>query len=166
MPLRGGHGVILFIALIERRYVLFMEKTSENTVQVWKNKKIKHWMLIAFFLCFYDIVAVNLSYIFGLFIRFDLTFSAIPKEYMLAYVKFAPIYTAFCVVVFFVFKLYNSLWRFVSIGELSRIFLASIVTTIFQTVGITLLFMRMPVAYYYSRSGNSVRAYNSSAFCL
>ena len=91
MPLRGGHGVILFIALIERRYVLFMEKTSENTVQVWKNKKIKHWMLIAFFLCFYDIVAVNLSYIFGLFIRFDLTFSAIPKEYMLAYVKFAPI---------------------------------------------------------------------------
>lgn len=100
MPLRGGHGVILFIALIERRYVLFMEKTSENTVQVWKNKKIKHWMLIAFFLCFYDIVVVNLSYIFGLFIRFDLTFSAIPKEYMLAYVKFAPIYTAFCVVVF------------------------------------------------------------------
>ena len=68
MPLRGGHGVILFIALIERRYVLFMEKTSENTVQVWKNKKIKHWMLIAFFLCFYDIVAVNLSYIFGLYI--------------------------------------------------------------------------------------------------
>ena len=38
-----------------------MEKTSENTAQVWKNKKIKHWMLIAFFLCFYDIVAVNLS---------------------------------------------------------------------------------------------------------
>ena len=153
MPLRGGHGVILFIALIERRYVLFMEKTSENTVQVWKNKKIKHWMLIAFFLCFYDIVAVNLSYIFGLFIRFDLTFSAIPKEYVLAYVKFAPIYTAFCVVVFFVFKLYNSLWRFASIGELSRIFLASIVTTIFQTVGITLLFMRMPVAYYIVGAG-------------
>lgn len=153
MPLRGGHGVILFIALIERRYVLFMEKTSENTVQVWKNKKIKHWMLIAFFLCFYDIVAVNLSYIFGLFIRFDLTFSAIPKEYMLAYVKFAPIYTAFCVVVFFVFKLYNSLWRFASIGELSRIFLVSIVTTIFQAVGITLLFMRMPVAYYIVGAG-------------
>lgn len=130
-----------------------MEKTSENTVQVWKNKKIKHWMLIAFFLCFYDIVAVNLSYIFGLFIRFDLTFSAIPKEYMLAYVKFAPIYTAFCVVVFFVFKLYNSLWRFASIGELSRIFLASIVTTIFQAVGITLLFMRMPVAYYIVGAG-------------
>ena len=72
---------------------------------------------------------------------------------MLAYVKFAPIYTAFCVVVFFVFKLYNSLWRFASIGELSRIFLASIVTTIFQTVGITLLFMRMPVAYYIVGAG-------------
>ncbi len=73
--------MILFIALIERRYVLFMEKKQvKNTVQVWKNKKIKHWMLIAFFLCFYDIVAVNLSYIFGLFIRFDLTFSAIPKR--------------------------------------------------------------------------------------
>lgn len=38
-------------------------------------------------------------------------------------------------------------------GELSRIFLASIVTTIFQAVGITLLFMRMPVAYYIVGAG-------------
>ena len=98
MPLRGGHGVILFIAVIERRYVLFMEKTSENTVQVWKNKKIKHWMLIAFFLCFYDIVAVNLSYIFGLFIRFDLTFSAIPKEYIQLSVLWCFLCSSFIIV--------------------------------------------------------------------
>lgn len=130
-----------------------MEKTNEGTAQVWKNKKIKHWMLISFFLFFYDIVAINLSYMFGLFIRFDFTYSSIPQEYMRAYLEFAPIYTAFCIVIFFAFKLYNSVWRFASLGELTRIFMSSIVTTLFQSVGITAMFGRMPMAYYIVGAG-------------
>lgn len=130
-----------------------MEKTNEGTAQVWKNKKIKHWMLISFFLFFYDIVVINLSYMFGLFIRFDFTYSSIPQEYMRAYLEFAPIYTAFCIVIFFAFKLYNSVWRFASLGELTRIFMSSIVTTLFQSVGITAMFGRMPMAYYIVGAG-------------
>ena len=76
----------------------------------------RHWKVIAFYLVLYDIVAVNFSYFFGLLIRFDLRYSSIPKEYLNAFIKFAPFYTAFVIIIFYVFRLYNSLWRFASFG--------------------------------------------------
>lgn len=69
----------------------------------------RHWKVIAFYLVLYDIVAVNFSYFFGLLIRFDLRYSSIPKEYLNAFIKFAPFYTAFVIIIFYVFRLYNSL---------------------------------------------------------
>ena len=97
----------------------------------------RHWKVIAFYLVLYDIVAVNFSYFFGLLIRFDLRYSSIPKEYLNAFIKFAPFYTAFVIIIFYVFRLYNSLWRFASFSELNRVFFATIITTVFQVIGIT-----------------------------
>ena len=86
----------------------------------------------AFFLCFYDIIYNKIYPTFSDFSS-DLTllFCNTKGVYACLCKVCSNIYS-FCVVVFFVFKLYNSLWRFASIGELSRIFLASIVTTIFN----------------------------------
>lgn len=50
--------------------------------------------------------------------------------------------------VLFFFRLYNSIWQFASITELTHLFLANIVTALFHTVGITLIFGRMPISYY------------------
>lgn len=110
--------------------------------------RFRHWEVIAVYLALYDIVAVNFSYFFGLLIRFDLHYSNIPKEYMGAFVKFAPFYTAFVIVIFYVLRLYNSLWRFASFSELNRVFLATVITTVFQVLGITLCVHRMPLSYY------------------
>ena len=68
--------------------------------------RLRHWEFIAFYLALYDIVAVNVSYFFGLLIRFDLRYSHIPHEYLTAFVKFAPFYTAFVIIMFYVFRLY------------------------------------------------------------
>lgn len=100
------------------------------------------------YLVLYDIIAVNLSYFFGLWLRFDLLYSHIPAEYMDAFVKFAPFYTVFVLIMFYAFRLYNSLWRFASFSELNRIFAATVITTIFQVVGITVCLERMPLSYY------------------
>lgn len=108
----------------------------------------RHWKVIAFYLVLYDIVAVNFSYFFGLLIRFDLRYSSIPKEYLNAFIKFAPFYTAFVIIIFYVFRLYNSLWRFASFSELNRVFFATIITTVFQVIGITVCLERMPLSYY------------------
>ena len=111
-------------------------------------RRIEHWQIIAFYLVIYDIAAVNLSYFGALWLRFDLRFSSIPEVYLSAFLKFAPFYTVFCILVFAALRLYNSLWRFASISELNRVLVATAGTTLFQIVGITVFVQRMPVSYY------------------
>lgn len=113
-----------------------------------KRKRIARWKFIAFYLIVYDIVVVNCSYFLALWLRFDLQFSKIPKEYLSAFLEFALPYTVFCIIIFYVLRLYKSLWRFASFSELNRIFVASAITTLFQVIGITVLFRRMPISYY------------------
>ena len=111
-------------------------------------RKLEHWEVIAIYLLLYDIIAMNASYFMGLLLRFDLRYSAIPETYLSSFLRFAPVYTIFTVVVFFIFRLYKSVWRFASFSELNRIIGASAVVTIFQIVGITVFIRRMPISYY------------------
>ena len=116
-----------------------------------KNKVVmglEHWKLIALYLLIYDIVTINLSYFIGLWLRFDLQYSKIPSEYLMAFIKFAPFYTVFSIIVFYMMHMYNSLWRFASFNELTSIMMATVVTGTAHVVGITLFVRRMPIAYY------------------
>ena len=118
---------------------------NENTS---KKRHIEHWKVVAFYLIIYDIIAVNFSYFFGLWLRFDLRFSKIPQVYLNSYLRFAPFYTVFVLIVFYSLHLYKSLWRFASFSELNRIFASSVITTVFHAVFITLSIKRMPISYY------------------
>ena len=124
------------------------KSSSEKTASAGKKKKIEHWEIVALYLLLYDVIAVNFSYFLGLWLRFDLRFSAIPGEYFTAFLKFAPFYTVFTIIVFWCLHLYNSLWRFASFSELNRIFVSSVITTAFHAVGITCFIRRMPISYY------------------
>lgn len=120
----------------------------ERIKRILKRKKLEHWEMIALYLLIYDVIMMNASYFIGLLLRFDVRYSSIPEEYLYAFLKFAPFYTVFSVAVFFLLRLYNSLWRFASFSELNRILLASGITTIFQLIGITAFVHRMPASYY------------------
>ena len=66
-------------------------KEKHHTMK--KTKKLEHWKIIAAYLVIYDIIAVNASYLFGLLLRFDLHYSAIPKEDLSAFLnshRFTP----------------------------------------------------------------------------
>ena len=117
-------------------------KKEEKTI------KIQHWKVIALYLMIYDIFAVNFSYFLGLWLRFDLRYSNIPENYLHAFLKFAPVYTIAVLVIFYFLHLYNSLWRFASFNELNRILAATVITTVIQVLGITVIFERMPISYY------------------
>lgn len=123
---------------------------SVNTPADNKKQKsgFKHWEIIALYLIIYDIITINLSYFLGLWIRFDLHFSAIPYEYFYSYLKFTPIYCVIALIVYYFFGLYNSLWRFASFSELNRVILAWAVTTAIQIIGITVFVRRVPISYY------------------
>ena len=114
-----------------------------------KNKReVGHWKVVTSLLMLYDVVAVTGAYFLALWLRFDLSFSKIGSKYFIAWTKFAPIYAIFCIVIFWVFKLYQSIWRFASYSELICVFESSAITAIFHGLAITVLFQRMPISYY------------------
>ena len=104
--------------------------------------------MISLYLVIYDMIAVNAAYFLGLWFRFDCTYSAIPGEYLSAYLKFTPWYTVFSVFVFWMLRLYNSVWRFASYSELIRVGISTVITFLFQAVGITFAIQQMPMSYY------------------
>lgn len=136
--------------MTERRTAENLSLDNKNNE---KHRGLRHWQKIAVYLVLYDIVAVNFSYFFALLVRFDLRYTSIPLEIMQSFLYFAPFYTAFCILIFFVLRLYNSVWRFASLSELNRTLVATLITTIFQIIGIHITCVissssRMPFSYY------------------
>lgn len=125
-----------------------MDSQKNKHPQERKQRGLLHWQMISLYLGIYDVIAVNFAYFFGLWIRFDLRYSSIPKMYLYPFLRFAPFYTIFAIIIFRAVGLYRSVWRFASFTELNRIFIATLITTGFQIVGITLFFQRMPISYY------------------
>ncbi len=120
---------------------------SEKLDSILRKLNIEHWKAIAAVLIIFDIVAVNFSYLFALWIRFDCRIRLIPVQYIGPFIKFAPFYTVFCVLVFAKLRMYKTIWRFASYSELLRILIGSIITFLFHTIGITFIH-RMPISYY------------------
>ena len=113
-----------------------------------KKFHVEHWHVIAIMLNIYDALAVTMSYLAALWIRFDLQFSTITPVYLDAWKSFAPIYAVFCLLLFWKLRLYRTIWRYASFNELVRTIAASIICFVFHTVGITVLIRRMPISYY------------------
>ncbi|MFR8564552.1 MAG: polysaccharide biosynthesis protein [Blautia sp.] len=113
-----------------------------------KKGKLEHWQIIAIYLAVYDAIAVNAAYFLALWIRFDCRYSEIPEVYLSSYLKFAPWYTIFSVVIFWLLRLYKSIWRFASYSEFVRVVSATAITGVFHTAVITLAVRRMPISYY------------------
>lgn len=99
-------------------------------------------------LAVYDIMAVNVSYFLALLFRFDGFFSQIPDYYIRAYVKFIPIYTILCLVIFYASKMYQSVWQYASFNELAHTCIGSTVASLLHILLITVIYYRMPISYY------------------
>ena len=121
---------------------------EERKSKISRKFQLMHWHLINIGLIVYDMLAVNAAYFLALWFRFDCSVSLIEERFIVAFFKFAPIYTAACIIVFALMKLYRSIWRFASFNELMRVITATIITFVIHTVGITLMFSRMPISYY------------------
>ena len=117
----------------------------------------EHWQLISLCLAIYDAIAVNAAFYAALWLRYDCKFWAIPAYYIDALRAFAPVYTVFCLLVFWCCKLYKSIWRFAGAHEMYRAAVATLITLVFQVagtifqsrvLGTTAQIPRMPITYY------------------
>ncbi len=96
----------------------------------------------------YDVMSISISFFFALWIRFDGVFSEIPEKYLDPYVNFLPIYIAISLIVFYLMRMYHSVWEYVSIRELMRAAIGSLTVSTIHIILITVFFQRMPISYY------------------
>lgn len=110
--------------------------------------KIEHGGVVSLILMAYDAVAVAVSYFAALWIRFDCRFNGIEKKYLQAYFSTILIYVSFSIAVFWLFRLYKSIWRFASYSELLRVILATVFTGTVYVTAMNGLVIRMPISYF------------------
>lgn len=109
---------------------------------------IETWHIKAIFLMLYDVMAINISYFVALWIRFDGVFLEIPDKYLDPYVYFIPLYTLISLVIFYLMRMYHSVWEYVSVRELMKAAIGSAAASVAHIVLITLIFRKMPLSYY------------------
>ncbi len=95
-----------------------------------------------------DIFLITLSGFLSLYIRYDFRFSNMNMQYVDYEIWYLPVNLAVTLLLFVLFKLYRSVWRFASSTELLNVIGACSASIVLQIVGMSILNMRMPVSYY------------------
>ena len=124
------------------------DTNNPQTPRQKATKGFEHWHMVAVLLVLYDLAVVVGAYFIALWLRFDCRFSEIPHEFLMAWLKFSPIYAVVSVFVFWKAHLYQSIWRFASFVELEKVAICSAILGLLHTIGISVLFERMPITYY------------------
>nr|WP_314329890.1 nucleoside-diphosphate sugar epimerase/dehydratase [Oribacterium sinus] len=96
----------------------------------------------------YDSLALSFSFLIALWLRYDLRYSTIVPIYIERWKSFVPVYIMVSLGVFWILKLYKSIWRFASYSELLRVSMAIAICSVFHIIGITVFWGRMPISYY------------------
>ena len=106
------------------------------------------WIYKALLLCMADGLIVMAAYFGALFLRFDFQLDMIPEEYIAGYLWSMPFWIVSTIVVYYIYKLYHSIWAFVSITELKRLMMADLVLIPVYAAGAVFMDMHMPMSYF------------------
>ena len=109
---------------------------------------MEHWQIISLFIMIYDFITIAVSYLFGLLLRFDFNFTAIPEMYLKVYYKLIIPFAILSIAIYWFFKMYNSVWRFASYTELKNTLIATTVCGILNFVICRLFGARMPWSFH------------------
>lgn len=99
-------------------------------------------------LVIYDVCAVCIAEFLALWTRFEFSISYIDKVYAETALKYTLINVVLTIIIFAIFKLYSSLWRYASVQEMLNVVIACFLAASVQSVGMHMLFMNMPRSYY------------------
>ena len=100
----------------------------------------------------YDIISVIAASYLAILIRYDFDVSTVPAAFLLPIRHFLPIGLVIALFVFYLFRLYHSLWAFAGETELQNLVMACLVTSAVNGAGINLFRMEgkaVPDSYYF-----------------
>ncbi len=83
-----------------------------------------------------DVISVALCYFFGLWLRFDFKFGEISGRFLEGYISNIGLWCLIHLIVFALFRLYNSIWVFVGTSEVFRILGAYVVLAAIGVFGL------------------------------
>lgn len=122
---------------------------EKNKSEKSKKKVDMQWVTHSIVVIIADILVVIFSFFAALLLRFDMHFRSIPNEYFTTYLKIIPLWSAITIAVFLAFKLYHSIWSYVSIDETFTMIKAYAVITLCYILSKFLLKIDMPRSFYF-----------------
>lgn len=99
-------------------------------------------------LCGVDILTIIIHSYLSLILRYELHYSWIPKEYIHSMKSYLPIGIISTLVIFMILNLYNSVWSFAGLRELTMIGVACFLSTVCQGFGMQLLVLTVPRSFH------------------
>ena len=100
----------------------------------------------------YDIISVIAASYLAILIRYDFDVSTVPAAFLRRSATFCPLGLLLALFVFYLFRLYHSLWAFAGETELQNLVMACLVTSAVNGAGINLFRMEgkaVPGSSYY-----------------
>jgi len=94
-----------------------------------------------------DIFAVLIAEVLSLYVRYDFKFMDVPREFWDAVMKIYIPNVLFMLLIFHLFRLYNSVWRYASDSEMINNGIAVIICMIAQPLFWVIMGVRLPVSF-------------------
>ena len=110
--------------------------------------KLKHWQLMAICLMVCDFLTIHFSYFLALWVRFDCVYRAIPSRFLQPFMHFITAYSLVSIAIFWLFRMYRTMWRYASYEELIRTGIGSITVSVLHSIIITAKYRLMPMSYH------------------
>lgn len=117
----------------------------KKIIDALKFNRILFWRRLALMLVDAAVIAVCMTG--SLWIRMDFDFSKIGTSFWNSVCDYMLINIVCTIIIYWIFKLYTSLWRFASVEELKYIVSAVAASTLCQAIGMKLFGMHVPRSY-------------------
>lgn len=113
-------------------------------------KTIKSKLFIRRFILFiFDIAVIIAASALGLLFRFDFVPWEIDPIYINTVLAFLPVNIIMTLLIFYIFRLYHSLWNFAGYTEVKNIFFACVLSSFLQMLGLEVLNYPIPRSFYF-----------------
>ncbi len=99
----------------------------------------------------YDVLSVIMASYLAILLRYDLQLDAIPDQFLLPIQSFLPFNILITLGIFYVFRLYHSLWAFAGESEMQNVAIACFLSSAVSGIGVNLFRVEgqaVPKSYY------------------
>ena len=101
----------------------------------------------------YDVASVLAASFLAISMRYEFEFDMIPDYFLETIIRFLPFNIIFTIIIFYIFRLYHSLWAFAGESELQNVIVACFMASAVNGVGLFAVKVQqraVPNSYYFT----------------